>query len=246
MARPPVDIIVPFRGQYESVTRCISSILSCTPNQDYKLILVDDGSANEHYLPKIIKNKQKIKGVQLKPSGGFGAALQAGFLESKAPYVVFMHSDVWVEDVYWLLNLQRSLATSKYSGVKLVTSRTNNPGTSASYDERMFGQKGDLAEDVVSTSPTPLICAICHRELFSRIGGFIKNYPFAWYEDEELFWRMKYYGFKQGIAHNSWVNHAGGLTIKEALRTEPRVKKLMENNRNLCLDDLRLYLPKNL
>jgi glycosyltransferase involved in cell wall biosynthesis len=242
--RPPVDIIIPFHGQYESVTRCIGSILACTPNQDYQIILVDDGSANKKYLKFITDNNKAVKGVVLDEQRGFGAALYEGFKVTTGSHIVIMHSDVWVSNVNWLLNMQRALIKYKKSGVKLISARASNPGTSASYDDRMFGEANDTVEDFVSDYPVPLICSYCNRELFKRIGGFVKPYPYGWFEDEELFWRMKHFRFRQMVIGNTWVNHEGALTIKELWRTNVDSKSIMESNRDQCLQDVRPYLPK--
>lgn len=237
MTRPSVDILLPFHGQYESVTKCIGSIFSCTPNQDYNIILIDDASPNPHYVKALSEHRKKVFGIRLNEQVGFGGALAEGFRISQNPLVAIVHSDVWMENINWLANLQRALVRLKPQGVKLVSSRSDNPGTSCSYDSRMFGLPEDNIGDVITDIPGPLICSLCHRDLFARIG-FIKPYPYAWYEDEELFWRMKRHGFKQAIVSNSYVRHTGGLTINELCRTKPKVIPIMEYNRELCLADI--------
>lgn len=242
MARPAVDILLPYHGQYESVSRCIGSIFSCTPNQDYQIILIDDASPNTSYFRNLTTNRKKVKGVQLEEQVGFGGALAAGFEISKNPLILILHSDVWVDNINWLANLQRGLGRLKNEGIKLVCAKSNDPGTSISYDKKMF-QAAESSNTIVETA-CPLLCALCHRDLFTRIGGFIKKYPFAWYEDEELFWRMKYYGYKQAIIGNSFVHHDGGLTVTEVLKSNPKARRTMENNHSLCLDDIAPFLPK--
>lgn len=242
MARPMIDLIVPFHGQYEKVTRCISSIFACTPNQDYLIYLVDDCSINEDYLLSFASVNSKIIPVRTDKHSGFGAALQEGFDAGSSPNVVFMHSDVWVDNISWLANLQRSYNRFKDYGVKLVSARSNNAGTAQSYDPRLIGSREDDIGDVIVSSPLPLHCAFCHRELFSRIGGFVKHYPYAWYEDEELFYRMKYYGFGQGISGASYVNHDGGVTVNNLIENNPHVHGRLDANRELCLEDIRPYI----
>lgn len=238
--RPAVDIIIPFHGQYELVTECLAAIYACTPNQNYKVILVDDCSPNETYLRNITHGKKTV-GIRLEKQSGFGAALAAGFAAGTNDHVAFLHSDTKVDNINWLANLQRGLAKYRAAGVKLVSARTDDPGTAAGYDPRLIGEPSDNVGDAVVAQALPLFCAYCHRKLFQKIGGFIKPYPFAWYEDEELFWRMKYYGYKQAVIGNSWVRHRGGATVKDML-TRPKIKEVIENNRNLCLRDVRLYV----
>ena len=80
---------------------------------------------------------------------------------------------------------------------------------------------------------------MCHRDLFKHIGGFIKSYPYAWYEDEELSHRMRKFGFKQGISTKAWIRHEGGSTIKYIWNKIKESKEIMENNRELCLSDIK-------
>jgi GT2 family glycosyltransferase len=183
--------------------------------------------------------------VRLDKRAGFGAALEEGFNAGEANHVVFLHSDVYAENIYWLANLQRCLYELKDKGVKLVSARTNDPGSCVNYDPRLIGEADtNIGGDVVVDTPLPLFCALCHRELFKRIGGFVKNYPYAWYEDEELFWRMRYYKYHQAIASKSYVKHDGGVTIKSLLENSPKTLSVLEGNRELCAKDIRLYVNR--
>jgi GT2 family glycosyltransferase len=242
LERSSTDIIIPFHGQYELVTQCVGAISSCTPNQDYTVYLVDDGSPNKNFLELISSVNKKIKPIQLDKQQGFGAALEAGFKEGNGQTVVFMHSDVRVDNIYWLSELQKTYINLRKNGVKLVSSRSNSAGSSANGHPLLNGSLEE-SSDVISDSALPLFCTFCHRELFKRIGGFVKNYPFAWFEDEELFWRMKYFGYKQAISGTSYVTHKGSATINELCRSE-KIKKIMEGNRELCLKDVNSYIRK--
>ena len=85
----------------------------------------------------------------------------------------------------------------------------------------------------------PLFCAMCHRDLFSNIGGFIKPYPFAWYEEDELAFRMRKCGYKQGISTKSWIRHEGGSTIKYLWNKNKDAKEIMEKNHSICVSDIK-------
>lgn len=239
--RQPVDIIIPFHGQYESLVKCVFSIKQCTPNHLYRIILVDDASPNRHFLASFSKNSKLIVPVQLPEQRGFAGALYEGYKVSKANHLVFLHSDVELHNINWLLNLQRSWFKLKDKGVKLISARADNPGTANNYDERLFGLAiNNLEEDIVVDKPLPLFCCLTHRELFSKIGGFIKYYPYAWFEDVELFFRMRHNRFYQAICVNSYCNHSGGATINEVIKNA-EVRQIMENNENLCREDIAKY-----
>lgn len=77
---------------------------------------------------------------------------------------------------------------------------------------------------------------MCHRQLFDNIKGFVKSYPYGSYEDEELYYRMKKFGYKQAVSGNSWVFHHGGSTFND-LKNEQL--KVVEQNRQKCIEDIR-------
>lgn len=242
MKRPAVDIIIPYHGKYELVARCVGGIVNHTPNQDYRIFLVDDHSPNPTFLETLLKMNKRITGVRTQSHVGFAAALAEGFKLGTNTNVVFMHSDVYCDNIYWLANLQRAMTKLKNQGVKLVSSRTDNAGTAMTYDERLVGLRTDeMPAEVIVESPLPLFCCYMNRELFNRIGGFLRPYKYGWYEDEELFYRMRYYGYKQAIIPSSYVHHDGGGTINELISNH-KIRAQMEANREICLGDVTPYL----
>jgi GT2 family glycosyltransferase len=125
----------------------------------------------------------------------------------------------------------------------MVAAKTDNPGSGM--DPRLISEPHVETPQVVLGQDgfLPLYCVMCHRELFSHIGGFIKNYFPAAYEDEELAHRMRAYGYKQAICGKSWVHHEGGTTLETICRTIPGARSEMEKNRDRCIADIS-RLPK--
>lgn len=235
----PVDIVIPYHGQDAKVLRLIKSILFFTRINPIQIWLVDDASPNKAFVTSW-KHTPRVNTLQLSEQIGFGGALKVGFEYTTAPWVVFMHSDCEVREPNWLLEMGRSLLTLKSEGVRMVSPRTNNPGEDV--DPALKGEKGEDLPDAIleKGSFLPLYCAMCHRELFGRINGFIQEYPYGWFEDQELAHRMQYFRFKQAVCGKSWIYHEGGKTVKEVWRGNPKVQKIMEeNNRQRCIEDMR-------
>jgi glycosyltransferase involved in cell wall biosynthesis len=239
--RSPVDIIVPFHGCYDKVIRLIEGVYKVRSNP-YQLTLVDDGSPNKGFLTQI-ESLPQLNCIRLEKQRGFGAALRAGYEATKQPWVMFMHSDCEIEDPLWMIQLGQTMMELKDQGVKMVSARTNNP----TCDDRRFIASHGMKSDHVILSPgdvMPLYCAMCHRDLFQHIGGFIKEYPYAMYEDQELSHRMSAFGFKQAISGTSWIKHIGNSTIGEVLRSDPQAESQMEANYDRCISDMRKYRIK--
>lgn len=233
--KAPIDIILPFHGQYHALQACVNSIARYSLGSVYTLTIVDDYSPNKDFLADGIK-RSNIQAIRLPEQKGFGAALKAGFEATHNSLVCFINSDCIVRKLSWLDDMVDSLESMKKEGVKLVSARMDNPGT-GDYDPYMIGDQTPVKDKVVEQA-MPLICCLANRQLFSHIGGFIKEYPYGWYEDEELFWRMKKHGYKQAISGKTWVHHDGGLTVKELIK-KSKIRKIMENNRELCINDIK-------
>jgi GT2 family glycosyltransferase len=246
-SRSAVDIIIPFHARYEKVSELIRSILISVKSNPYQITLVDDNSENKNFGEEIKKQFQKSTPEGFKPQVqylrseeqlGFGGALKLGFEATKSPWVMFMHSDCLVEDPNFMISMGQSLLAWKRQGspVKMVSAMSNNPGDC----EKAKSEGPANGKDVVLGEETlPLFCAMCNRDLFAYIGGFIRNYPYAWYEDEELSHRMRKKGLSQGICSKAWIRHQGGATINYVWKSKPESKEIMEGNRKLCLEDIK-------
>lgn len=239
--RSRVDIIVPFHGQYEKIVKLIESVYRVRSNP-YQLTLVDDGSPNKGFLPQI-EGLPQLKCIRLDKQRGFGAAVKAGFEATQQPWVMIMHSDCEAEDPYWMLNLGQTLLELKDQNVKMVSARTLNPMC----DDRRFIASKEMRSDHVileAGESMPLYCSMCHRDLFKNIDGFIKEYPYAMYEDQELSYRMAAHGYKQAISGTSWIKHVGNATISEVATKNADAVLEMEKNYDRCLEDMKKWRVK--
>jgi GT2 family glycosyltransferase len=247
-SRSKVDIIIPFHAQYKKVTTLIESIMLAIKSNPYHITLVDDASDNSNFSTEINEQFKKKTPEGIKPQVtcirnneqiGFGASLKVGFDSTELPWVLFMHSDCLVEDPNFIIEMGQSLIDWKENKipVKMVSARSNNPGD-------CLKAKADIGEKdnkniILEKETLPLFCFMCHRELFDHIGGFIKPYPYAWYEDEELAHRIRKFGYRQGISTRAWIKHEGGSTIKYVWNKIKKSKEIMESNRDLCLADIK-------
>ena len=246
-----VDIIVPFHGQYEHVTKLIESIYRTT-RRPFLLTLVDDASPNAQYLQNI-KDSTNVNCIRNEEQIGFGASLKVGFEATNFPWVVFMHSDCYIENPNWLNTLGESMMELKDQGVKMVSAVMDNPGGADWIHPKMKIEANLLQQNIPNTSLIlpdivlnenyclPLVCALSHRDLYRHIGGFVKPYPYGWYEDVELSYRMRKHGFKQALCQKCWIKHKGQATIGPLLATEDKsvFNQMSEENYQRCLGDLK-------
>ena len=245
-----VDIIIPFHGQYELCTRLVESILKLTRSNYYCLCLVDDASPNSSYIETVDANLNKrrsdvveTKCIRSDEQLGFAGAAKLGYDKTENPYCVFMHSDCEVTDLNWLRSLGESLLSMKSKKVRMISSKTNNPLNGS---KKQLGTKGKGGPDLVLEDDEHLsmYCFMVHRELFYHTGGFLKPYPYGWYEDEEYAFRMKKHGFKQGVSGNSWVHHDGEKTMKSVMRESVEARAAIDENYDRCINDMKSFQNK--
>ena len=231
-----VDFVIPFYGQYEKVTKAVESIFRCVLDVPYHVCLVDDASPNQDFGQQLSKINS-ITYIRNDKQKGFGYSMQRGFMATVNPYIVFMNSDCEISDMNWVSTLGLSLLELKDQNVRMIVPRTNNP---VNGDSRQLGEKGELIDDVILEEGfLSMYCFMCHRELFDRMGGFIKPYPYGFYEDEEFAFRMGACNFKQAISGKTWIYHHGESTIDELWRTDPSTREEMEDNRERCKKDMQ-------
>lgn len=247
-SRSAVDILIPFHSQYEKVTNLIRSILLSVKSNPYQITLIDDCSENKSFGEEIknqfIKNtpsgfRPQVQYIRSEVQLGFAGALKLGFQATSSPWVLFLHSDCVVENPNFMIQMGQSLLNWKREGipVKMVSARSNNP---SDCDLAKSENSDELKKDIILEKGTlPLFCAMCNRDLFNYIGGFLKTYPYAWYEDEELSFRMRKHNLLQGISGKAWIKHQGGATIKYLWDNKPETKKIMEDNYSLCVEDMK-------
>jgi O-antigen biosynthesis protein len=240
----PVDIIIPFHGQYHHLSECLRSLLTVTKGQLFTITVVDDGSPNKGFLAKLEKDrlpKIPIQYLHNETQIGFGASLRRGFDATQNQWVLFMHSDCQVVHTDWLMNMVLCMQEMKKEGVKLISAKVDHGGT-GSFDPAIIGTNTHTP-NVIVEQPLPLICSLVHRTLFNHIEGFIKPYPYGWYEDEELFWRMKLCGYKQAVCGKAFIHHVGGAVMSELLKNYA-VRQKIDENRDTYISDIRDFAKK--
>jgi GT2 family glycosyltransferase len=227
----------------------LESLLRLTRSNYYQVYIVDDCSANAEFLSTIERNANKnserlnqpkvINTLRTDVHSGFAAACRAGYERGESPYVCFLNSDCVIENAGWLRAMGESLLSLKDSGVRMVSAMTDNTvgGDVAQSGEKFAKEQEDVILE--SGSFLTLYCFLCHRHLFDRCGGFLKEYPYGSYEDQEFAHRMARHGYKQAVCRRSWVHHEGEATLRPLMRNNPRVVEIIESNRQRCIEDIK-------
>ena len=243
-----VDIIIPYHGCYELVRRLLLSIVQKTRSNPYQVTLVDNSprSKASDGFADTIRQAPQTQLLRLEQPAGFGGAINEALKTTSQVYVCVVHSDCEVKHIGWLETLGEALVLNKKDNVGLVVPLSDNPGEQYPELSVPFNDFCKMKGVTIVDNPLPMYCFMCHRTLFDKVGK-IKNYPYG-YHDNEFFYRMKYYGFKQAVCNESWVHHEGSATMNYILHNHKNPKEVEEQlhqDRERCIAELRtLYKSK--
>lgn len=95
---PELSIFFPFWNEEENIEQVISKAIAIAPKvaNKWEIIMVDDGSSDRtlEIANSLVSKNQNLHAVALHPNRGYGAALKAGFENSKYNYIVFSDGDL--------------------------------------------------------------------------------------------------------------------------------------------------------
>jgi GT2 family glycosyltransferase len=233
-----VDILIPYHAQYSHVRKLVLSLLNATRGvPHYRITLIDDCSKNVNFFEEV-KKFDYLDAIRLPEHKGFGAAVNAGIKHTKKPYIALLNSDCEIQEVNWLAELWKTyIKLSKSNNVRLVSACADNMTNGHPLQQQPRFNRDQ--EDHICDQALSLVACFFPRKLIEKVG-YLKEYPYGYYEDEEFFYRMKKKKYNQAISGKSWIHHEGGLTVKYLWDKQPETKNIMlEENRNRCLKDIK-------
>ena len=242
---PTVDIIVPIHNAFHDAKKCIESVLSCTKEGMYRLVIIDDGSTDplvSDYLEYLSQKGIPYVLIIRNPSCiGFLRAVNRGMALSRND-VLLLNSDTIVTSG-WLQRLQRSAYSDKK--IATVTPLSNNaaicsvPEIDQSNDLPSGCAPSDFAQLVLDTAhklgeqhvsiPTAIgFCMFIKRRVLETVGYFDESFGKGYYEEIDFCMRSKLKGYRQIVDIATFVYHKGSASFNEA-------EKVILGNKNYKL-----------
>lgn len=233
-----VDIIVCIHNALEDVKRCLTSVLRSTV-PPYRLILVDDGSADEtrEYLERFAVGQPCVL-LRHETALGYTRAANAGLQTSSAPYVLLLNSDTIVVP-RWLDRLVSCAESAPRIGMVGPLSNTASwQSVPAVFDpagdwaENPLPQGWDLnsyADEVARESAKiyPFVgflngfCLLIKRELIQEIGLFdAETFGRGYGEENDYCLRATQAQWKLALADDCYVFHAQSKSYSSERRQE--------------------------
>ena len=179
---PRISVVVPARDEAGSITSCLSALLSQGMDEDFEIVVVDNGSSDA--TAELVAT-YPVRLVS-EPRPGRSKARNAGIRAARGDVLVFTDADC-VPRESWLRELLRGSDDAGCGCFVGEIAMSEPAGAIARYchDRELICQLRLLSQTV----PVAATGSIAYRrEVFDAIGMFDEAFAFG--EDGDLFWRM--------------------------------------------------------
>jgi len=202
MPAPLLSVVIPVYNRYEYTRRCLESVAKLTYT-DRETLVVDNGSS-DGTPERIMAEFPWVKLIRSPTNLGYAAGCILGIRQSSGRYVLLLNNDTWIVDS----NLVEILVgiLEKDSDVAAVGPRV------VEYDDPekvVFDGQADAYGGLYITGVVFLV----RRDALREVGLFDESF-FAYYEDRDLFARLKDAGWTFRHAASVRVAHKGSVTAR--------------------------------
>ena len=141
MNSPFISVIVPVFNVELYLNQCVNSILSQS-FEDYEIILVDDGSTDSsgRICDLLAASHEQIKAYH-KANGGLSSARNFGFQKSQGKYVIFIDSDDFWLNNYFLESVYNKCESKEYDVIRAEYVCTDMGGNAIDSSEIEYKKK---------------------------------------------------------------------------------------------------------
>ena len=210
-----ITIVVLNYNNRNCIFDCIDSLLAFRHRYMYSIVVVDNNSSDGTYEEIKEKYGKKIKLLRNKRNG-CSSGRNLGASIAKTDYIMFLDSDQFALNDYWLDNFASLMKKDKFgavgwSGGWLVTPKRGWSSIVEDYPYRYMPAdlwaRVDL--DYLATDGI-----IMKKEIFDKIGGFDEIFDPTCYEDTDLAFAIKNLGFDLAYCPYLGVYHLPHQTTK--------------------------------
>jgi GT2 family glycosyltransferase len=177
------------------IEKCIDSLLLFNKKYNYEIIVVDNQSSDGSYEIITKKYKNKVKVVQ-NYKNGCSSGRNMGVSLSDKKYIMFLDSDQWVLNDFWLDNYFEILKKKPSIGaIGWAAGWFNKEGFAEqitdNFPYRYMPPNGLYRYDIGYLGTGGMLL---QRKLFNKIGGFDINYDPTCYEDTDISLKIRHAG----------------------------------------------------
>lgn len=171
-----ITVVIPLYNKESSIARALDSVLVQT-YQDFEVVVVDDGSADDGAAIVERYADPRIRLIR-QANAGVSAARNKGIAEAKGEYVAFLDADdEWMpEFLAEIVELQQEFPECKAQATTYVQCQNGEKKNIVLNRLPFTGEHGVLTNYFeVATHSNPPVCSICvciERALLQALGAF--------------------------------------------------------------------------
>ncbi len=207
---PKISIIIPNNNHAETLRKCINSILDKSAYKNYEIIIVENNSNEKEIFDYYneISMLNNIKVIHLNNPFNYSAVNNFGVTHSNGEVLLFLNNDTEAINNDWL---ERMLEHAQRREVGAVGAKLYYPNytiqhagvilgiggiaghSHKDYDGKDFGYFNRL-KIIQNLSAVTGACLMMRRDVFTQVGGFDENYPYA-FNDVDLCMKIREKGY---------------------------------------------------
>ncbi len=211
-------ITLTFNKLEEATKPFLNSLYEFTPENDFDLIIVDNGSKDgtKEFLQEFSSKYKNIKLIFNEENLGYSKGNNIGIkeaLKGDYGYIGLLNNDIlftpdWLKDTLNFFN--------KDEKIGLISPRIQKK-KEVSIENYLTKYKSFLAKYKNNLRYTiePLFCCVlAKKEVIEKIGLLDENFTPAFFEDNDYCFRTLYQGFRLAICNRTFVFHNHSTTSK--------------------------------
>jgi GT2 family glycosyltransferase len=225
----PVDLIVRARDNHALTDQCLGSIARWTPREQYRLILVDDGSVDpqRHDLVDFYVRSEQGRGAVTATNLGLQIAVAL-----PGDLVVVMDNDTEIPegDTLWLERMVQEFQWEpRTAALGAVSSRVAGRQQALSVPQTYTADWADEKRKTGGTKQNPEVatfvsfCVMLKKSIVRELGLWDERFNPGNWEDTDYALRIRAAGYEVRVARSVWVHHRAHATFGDEL---PRLLKL--------------------
>jgi GT2 family glycosyltransferase len=212
------------------IDKCTASLLRYKPRYDYEVVIVDNQSTDGSYEQLKARFGDEITLVR-NSKNGCSSGRNLGAASAKGAYILFLDSDQWATDRYWLDTYLHIHATADNFGAVAW-----NGGWFDRYaagyiivDNYTFRYMPPSAQHRADIGYLATCGFLMDKALFEEIGGFDEAYDPTCYEDTDLTLKIRHAGRECYYSPCLGVVHLPHQTTKAG--SEAHMKRITERQK---------------
>jgi len=192
------SIIIPVHNQIAYTELCMESLVKCTSQDAYELIVIDNASTDK--TPQFLATTS-AKVIRLEENSGVAPAWNRGIGEAKGEFMAFIHNDVILAPD-WLHNTLRQFENPDIWCVSPRTSQRLLPPSFSSLVTAISKTPSNHIQSNIERS-----CFVLRSSAIDEVGCFDENFQMHYYEEADLQLRLTKAGHPPVQATNVAVHH---------------------------------------